>query len=474
MKRIVLMIIVSLMLLTSFNVYAADDISGWAKEHFKLLEKYGVEIREGDNGSYKEDITRIHFSIILHDTYEEYKSESVNVRGVKPFYDTTSPDAAAMYVLGIASGDGDGNFNPKAKITRQEAAKMLCNFYYVLKEEKLPENVQNAKAYADYKEIASWAQDYVSVLGATNIMNGRGEGRFCPKDNLTIEEAVTLISRVVQSDGKIENEAVIEKKEEVSEKNDEKPVDKIIGAPILEEGKTETITWAELPDCDEYTVTVTEYRNTIHGEELGSNVPVSYTVNEKEFTFNTKPVRRYVIVVTSGSESKEFEVKTSHLRPWSENLQEIETYGLPTTKEEADALMEEVTVDIWKLSNGEKVASKATFVVHKAIAEKVRCIFKEIFEGEEQFPINSIGGYSWRGGKSEHNYGTALDINPNENYCIYTNGTIVGNYYKPGEDPYSFPPFGEVIEIFEKYGFNWGGDTWRGNRDFMHFSYCGT
>lgn len=463
MKRIISLIIIIIILISSFNVFALEGVSEWAKTHFDLLEQYGVKIGTGESKTYKDEITRIHFATLLYDTYEEYKSEIVNVKGVSHFHDTASPAAAAMYVLGIASGDGNGNFNPEAKITRQEISKMLCKFYYVLKEKKLPENAEYTKVYADYNEIALWAQDYVGALGTTNIMNGRGEGKFCPGNNLTIEEAVTLISRAIQSEGDIINEAATEDKEE-----------EINGVPALKEGKAETITWEELPDCPEYRVTVAEYRNTIHGEEFGSNIHATYVVNEKKFTFNTKPVRRYVITVFAGEETKEFEIKTSQLRPWDENLAEIEAHGIPTTKEEADLLMEEVTVDVWKLSNGSKVASKATFEVHKAIAEKIRCIFKEIFEGKEQFPINSIGGYAWRGGKSEHNYGTALDINPNENYCIYTNGTVVGSHYAPGEDPFSIEPFGEVVEIFEKYGFNWGGDTWRGNRDFMHFSYCGT
>ena len=464
MKNIISIIVAVVLILSQGLVYAKENVSEWAEPYFELMEELGVRTEQEQIGSYKEAINRLCFARIIHESYMKYTNERVNVSGLNPFGDTNADDAKALYVLGIAAGDENGNFKPDANITRQEAAKMLCNFYYVIRLYKLPENDETAKAYKDFNEIAKWARGYVGALGKANIMNGRGENMFCPNNSLTTQEAVVLIGRVIKYG----------EDSEPDEENNETDLEVIYGAPVLEEGETATVKWNELPDMDEYIVTLTEYRNTIHGEEMGKKGDLTYIVKDKEFTFNTKPVRRYIIKVTAGTKEKEFEIKTSQRNPWSENLSQIEAYGIPTTKEEADALMEEVTVDIWTLSKGEKVAGSATFMVHKAIAEKVKCIFKEIFEGKEQFPINSVSGYSWRGGKSEHNYGTALDINPNENYCVYTNGTIVGNYYKPGEDPYSLLPFGEVVEIFEKYGFNWGGDTWRGNRDFMHFSYCGT
>ncbi|MCH5185762.1 MAG: M15 family metallopeptidase, partial [Oscillospiraceae bacterium] len=124
--------------------------------------------------------------------------------------------------------------------------------------------------------------------------------------------------------------------------------------------------------------------------------------------------------------------------------------------------------------------AKTTLKVNKNLAEDVKSIFKEIFEGEERFPIKSCGGYSWResasGRMSQHSYGTCIDINPNENYYISAGGEILsGSLWQPYENPYSIPAESEVVKIFEKYGFAWGATAWGEGRakDYMHFTYLG-
>jgi hypothetical protein len=113
--------------------------------------------------------------------------------------------------------------------------------------------------------------------------------------------------------------------------------------------------------------------------------------------------------------------------------------------------------------------------VHKDQAETVVTIFAEIFNGSEQFPIKDLGGFEWRnpnsdGTHSAHNAGLAIDINSNENYCIYPNGRVVGSFWKPGENPYSIPEDGDVVTAFRNHGWFWLGNTWNSVRDYMHFS----
>lgn len=75
---------------------------------------------------------------------------------------------------------------------------------------------------------------------------------------------------------------------------------------------------------------------------------------------------------------------------------------------------------------------------------------------------------------SDHNYGTAIDLNYNENYTVYQNGSTIGSFYDPANSVYSFPETGVVIQTFAKYGWLWGGNAWvSGTKDYMHFSYLG-
>lgn len=146
-----------------------------------------------------------------------------------------------------------------------------------------------------------------------------------------------------------------------------------------------------------------------------------------------------------------------------------------------EALPHIVTVEIpaWNIDdNGEKYATSYTLNVHENLAEEVVQIFTEIFEDEEKFPIKSIGGWRWSylrsGRQSQHTYGTCIDINPHENYMIYTNGMIgYQGYWRPYEDPYSITPDGSVIRVFRKYGWGWGGSDWNSSRDYMHLTYLG-
>lgn len=153
-----------------------------------------------------------------------------------------------------------------------------------------------------------------------------------------------------------------------------------------------------------------------------------------------------------------------------------------TSRSEAEAHMTTVTVPVWKLSGGSKVSSTMSLSVHAALAEDVKAIFTEIYNDPERFPIHDVGGYSWRGDSAtgEHNCGTAIDINSNENYQVRDGAAMAGSLWNPGSNPYSIPAGGSVVRIFAEHGWSWGGNAWaystdpsQGYHDYMHFSYMG-
>ncbi len=96
-----------------------------------------------------------------------------------------------------------------------------------------------------------------------------------------------------------------------------------------------------------------------------------------------------------------------------------------------------VEIPVWKLKNGQKVPGKMKVQVLNLLAEEVKEIFTEIYNGPEKFPIKSIGGYEWRsnGISSLHSLGRAIDINPDENPQLSPEGKVlVGKKWEPGQN----------------------------------------
>lgn len=131
-----------------------------------------------------------------------------------------------------------------------------------------------------------------------------------------------------------------------------------------------------------------------------------------------------------------------------------------------------VEIPVWRLRDGQKIPDVTKVQVLSSIADEVKAVFTDIYNGPEQFPIESVGGYSWRenGVYSEHSLGYAIDINPEHNPQIDEDGTIlVGGKWEPGVNPYSISRDSDVLKVFGKYSWDWGVRYRR--KDFMHFSY---
>ncbi len=97
-----------------------------------------------------------------------------------PFDDTNGNDKiTVLYSAKIVSGKGDYIFSPNDKLTREEAATILCRAANYLDIE-LP-LVKVDMSYADNSEISSWAVSSVYSLKTLNILNNTDEN-FNPKE----------------------------------------------------------------------------------------------------------------------------------------------------------------------------------------------------------------------------------------------------------------------------------------------------
>lgn len=435
-----------------FTSLVNASYSSWAEPEINIAQSGGIITASQLSEDLTQPITRSDIATLAVKAY-------INTTGYEMsemeshFTDTKSPYAEAAYRLGILYGTSDTEFTPYANTTRQEMAKIILSLKALADGEELilPDKPQSE--FIDFNTMSDWAKPYVAKASEDGLINGYPDGSFGGTASVSWEQAIALIVRACDLKDMAELPTL--------EVKPEKEINLSSYITTAEHGDTR-IKWDGIGTK---TVTITEARNSYYEGDIA---PITNTYTASRYIDITlNPNRKYTVAVDGVSKT----FKTAKVSPIGADAINA---MYPTTQELAAVLMTEVTVPVWRISGGNKVSSTATFSVHNAIADKVRLVFEEIYNGDEKFPIRDVGGYAWRGGKSEHNGGTAIDINYNENYCIYNNGTTIGNYWKPYEDQYSITPYGDVVNAFERRGFTWGGDAWRNPRDYMHFSYLGT
>ena len=113
---------------------------------------------------------------------------------LKDIIDNSNESYFAIYNLyskGVINGYEDNTYKPDKNVTRQEFASIVT---------KAAGFKIEAGITSTFKDVLSnsWSKDYIMTLAGKGILQGKGDGKFAPIDNITIGEVATIISKTFE------------------------------------------------------------------------------------------------------------------------------------------------------------------------------------------------------------------------------------------------------------------------------------
>ncbi|WP_294853585.1 leucine-rich repeat protein, partial [uncultured Oscillibacter sp.] len=176
-----------------------DNTIAWAKPGIDFVTERELFLGTGTNSfSPNASMTRGMFVAVIGRLYERSYG---SVSGIVTFSDVAQDAYYAKYVAwasenGIIKGVGENKFAPGRKITREQMAAILLNFAVYLQTAEVGDG---ALRYPDSAELSAWAVDGAKFCQKTQIIMGRADGSFAPKDNATRAEVAAVIMRFIKT-----------------------------------------------------------------------------------------------------------------------------------------------------------------------------------------------------------------------------------------------------------------------------------
>ena len=168
-----------------------DEVTAFESD---ISRAVSLGIIDNKNYNFNDDITREQFCNFVYNLVNPIKELPIFKYERAPFDDTNGNDKiTVLYSAKIVSGKGDYIFSQNDKLTREEAATILCRAANYLDIELPLAKVD--MSYADNSEISSWAVSSVYSLKTLNILNNTDKN-FNPKANITISQAVSALVRL--------------------------------------------------------------------------------------------------------------------------------------------------------------------------------------------------------------------------------------------------------------------------------------
>jgi hypothetical protein len=211
LKKLVSRLLVTVLVLSSFNAAFAStesnssksDIKGhWAEAQISAWIEKGL-IKGYGEGSFKPDkeITRAEFIALTNRSMGFSEEAAISFTDVNVI-DWAYSEIAAGIKAGYITGYADGTFGSNKAISRQEVAVILDRLL------GLSNTQTKAASFKDSSSIEEWAKGSVDAAVNSEILKGYAEDNtFKPMKAMTRAEAVVTLDRVMAAKDKVYNTA---------------------------------------------------------------------------------------------------------------------------------------------------------------------------------------------------------------------------------------------------------------------------
>lgn len=192
MKKILAIILTSVLLLSTVPAFAAGNMSSW----FTSSTAQTLQIIDAEENLMAYD-KRINPMMTLYGIYDMLGEADVDISKVEaPFTDINSFQPYSnerkavtwLYLKGVVKGYDDGSVKPNQEVSRAEFVALLVRML-----ENTNSSIRVSTGTTNpYDDIAGhWAYD--SILKATNMGLVQGDGKtFNPNNMITKEEVITI------------------------------------------------------------------------------------------------------------------------------------------------------------------------------------------------------------------------------------------------------------------------------------------
>lgn len=168
----------------------AAKIPSWAKDAVNYLTDKGF-IQGDEKGNFNPTgtLTRAEAAEVLS------KALELKAEGTEDFSDVAENNWFYKAVLATSpelfQGDGTGKFNPNAKLTREQAAKVIVEGFGLT-------GTADLSKFTDASKVANWSKGYLSTAVANGVINGKGS-LLAPQDQISRAEFATMVKRSIDA-----------------------------------------------------------------------------------------------------------------------------------------------------------------------------------------------------------------------------------------------------------------------------------